>query len=1108
MSNYYHSHEQSYREFPRSALQRPTGPARLERQPQPHPGSAQPRPPRRSALSGLLVAALLLVAVLFFVFAGGMLAYASIARELPLPEELEIRTSTFASTAIYDREGNLLNEVFDPEVGRRTRVPLESVSPYLIQATVATEDANFYEHPGVDPVAYLRIIYHAVREREVIGGSTITQQLVKLAFLSPERTIERKVKEGILAAEITRRYPKDTILEIYLNEMPFGNLAVGVEAAAQTYFSKPASELTLAESALLAGLPQAPSYYDPYGNLWESNGDPGPAKHRQAVVLGLMVKQDHISPEEADAAWFEELKLTPPRYQLRAPHFVMYVRQLLEAEFGPEMVHKGGLRVYTTLDPRLQDLAGSVAIEKIEMLRDRNVTNSALVALQPQTGEILAMLGSIDFYDTNIDGQVNVALSQRQPGSAIKPLTYLATFEKELEWWTPATLIEDALTEFPDGLNPPYVPVNYDGQEHGWVTVRSALANSYNIPAVKALQHAGLGAFRDVASRLGITTLTRPDYGLSLTLGGGEVTLLQMTGAYAAFANGGVRVPAVAILHVKGADGEVLKEYTPPAGEPAMSAQNAYLMTSILSDNVARTPAFGPVSPLRLSRPAAAKTGTTNDYRDNWTVGYTPELSVGVWVGNNDNSAMRDVSGISGAAPIWHDFMEGALAGSEVRDFPVPDGIRIIEICELTGAVPDSTCPPDRRRPEVFAEGQVPPEADREQYQLLVLQPAEGDIVQDVVHIVGKVQIPNLDHFIVQYGESHAPEAWGDIGEPLRQPVEAGLLAEWDTRTLSREGPHVLRVVAVDSRGGRYESEAVRLHVVIPTPTPVPTETPTATPTETLTPTPTETQTPTSTATVAVTPTLTPTLLLTPSATPTTVATPTVTSTPIQILTATPEPTPTDTPTPAAVSPTATITPQAGSPTPTSTPTAVTLWARLVEPREGDTVGGRVDILGEASGSSLAGYRLEYVANQPAVEWKPIAHASVPASGGRIGQWRTEVLTDGEYLLRLTVFDLDGREESDTILVKVDNAPPQVQWAVPAAGTVLNTGPVRLLAEATDNLGLAQVNFYVDDELVGSVGASPFAVDWPATAGSHHFRVEAIDRAGNTAIHVQTTTVQ
>ena len=551
------------------------------------PYPQQPPPQQRSrisALSSLLAVALLLAALVFFLFAGGMLVYASVARTLPLPEELETRAVTFISTKIYDRHGNLLNEIFDPLSGRRTRVSLDRISPYLIQATVATEDANFYKHAGVDPVALLRIIYHALREREVIGGSTIPQQLVKLTFLSPERTIERKIKEAILAAEISRRYPKDKILELYLNEIYYGNLAFGVEAAAQTYFGKPAADLTLAEAALLAGLPQAPSYYDPYSKLWNPDGTPGPAKQRQGIVLSLMVKHGYITPEEADAAWFQELKLTPPRYELNAPHFVMYVREQLEAEFGPEMVYKGGLRVYTTLDPKLQKLAERIAREHIDRLKDRHVTNAALVALRPQTGEILAMLGSVDFNDPNIDGQVNVALRLRQPGSAIKPLTYLAAFEKQEDWWTPATLIEDVRTEFPDGANPPYVPVNYDGKYHGWVTVRSALANSYNIPAVKALQHVGLPALRDVARRLGITTLTRPDYGLSLTLGGGEVTLLELTGAYAVFANGGVRVPPVAILRVEDANGRVLKEYVPPPGEQVISPQHAYLITSILSD--------------------------------------------------------------------------------------------------------------------------------------------------------------------------------------------------------------------------------------------------------------------------------------------------------------------------------------------------------------------------------------------------------------------------------------------------------------------------------------------------------------------------------------------
>jgi penicillin-binding protein 1C len=1034
-----------------------------------------------------------------------MLIYASIARELPLPEELEARTASFASTEIYDREGNLLNEVFDPISGRRTRVPLEQVSPYFIQATIATEDANFYEHPGVDPVAYLRIIYHAVREREVIGGSTITQQLVKLTFLTPERTIERKVKEGILAAEITRRYPKDTILEIYINEIPYGNLAVGIEAAAQTYFGKPAAALSIAESALLAGLPQAPSYFDPYSNLWEPDGSPGPSKQRQGVVLGLMVKQGYLTAEEADAAWFEELRLTPPRYQLRAPHFVMYVRQLLEQEFGPEIVHKGGLRVYTSLDPRLQELAQRVARDQIDRLRGLNVTNSALVAIQPQTGEILAMLGSVDFHDPDIDGQVNVAMRSRQPGSAMKPLTYLATFEKDNDWWTPATLIEDVRTEFPDGANPPYVPVNYDGQEHGWVTVRSALANSYNIPAVKALQHAGLPALRDIARRMGITTLTRSDYGLSLTLGGGEVTLLELTGAYATLANGGSRVPPVAILHVKTVGGEVLWEYTPPPGEQVISSQHAYLITSMLSDNDARTPAFGAGSPLLLARPAAAKTGTSDDFRDNWTVGYVPDLAVGVWTGNNDNSEMIDVSGVTGAAPIWHDFMEGALAGREVRDFPVPDNIRIVEICELTGAVPDSTCPMDRRRPEVFAPGQPPPGADTERYRVLVLQPIDGETVQGVVHVVGRVQVPDFDHYLVEYGETHHPEAWGRVGDPGREPVEAGLLARWDTRSLNKEGPHVVRVVAVDDQGRRYESEPVDLNVVIPTPTPEPSHTHTPTSTATPTATPTLTVTPAATATPTATPFVTPTVAVSPSPVgpPTPSATPQITPSPtvtVGVPTATPtlEP-PTATPTTAPVTP---------SPTPTETATSTPLSARIEVPISSATVSGEVQIKGQAAGAEFSGYRLQFSEGATTEAWQEIARGSSPVESGLLARWSTLPLTEGDYALRLTAFNASGREETHTITVMVDNTPPEASWIYPTEGAVLNAGPVQLLAAASDNLSLAQVDFYVDGELVGSVGAPPFSVDWQAVPGTYELKLQARDHAGSMIGVVQTVTVQ
>jgi penicillin-binding protein 1C len=1080
-------HPEPYRQFQRRELSQP-GVVESPTRPRQRAASYAARKP---FISAFLASTLLLVALAFFLVAGAMLTYASIARELPLPEELVTRAASFASTEIYDRDGNLLNEVFDPESGRRTRVPLDRIAPVLIQATIATEDANFYEHGGVDPVSILRIVYHAVREREVIGASTIPQQLVKLTFLSPERTVLRKVKEGILASEISRRYPKDSILELYLNEITYGNLAVGIEAAAQTYFDKPASDLDLAEAALLAGLPQAPSYYDPYSNLWEPDGTPGPCKERQGDVLGLMVRNGYIKPAEADAAWLQPLRLTPPRYELLAPHFVMYVRQLLEAEYGPEMVHRAGLRVYTTLDSRLQELAQRAAKEHLDELKGRNVNNAALVAIQPQSGEILAMLGSVDFYDVSIDGQVNVTLRPRQPGSAIKPLTYLAAFEKQEDFWTPATLINDVRTEFPDGLNPPYVPVNYDGQDHGWVSVRTALASSYNIAAVKALEHVGLPALRDVASRLGISTLTRPDYGLSLTLGGGEVTLLELTGAYAAMANEGLRVPAVAIRQVKTSDGQLLAEHRPSAGERAVQPGYAYLITSILSDNEARTPAFGAQSALRLSRPAAAKTGTTNDFRDNWAVGYTPDLAAGVWVGNNNNAEMIGVTGISGAAPIWRAFMEGALAGKDVQEFRVPERIRIVEICEPTGAVPDSTCPPDRIRPEVFVEGRLPPGADREQYRVLVLQPSDGETVQGRVHVVGRVQIPDFDHYVVEYGESHAPQAWGQLGDVGREPVEAGLLVEWDTGTLSMEGPHVLRVVAIDRRGNRYESAIVRLFVIIPTPTPVPTATFTSTPA----PTYTATSTPTDTPTPAPTATATADAVATGTPSPTTTLTVIVTPD----LTATPEPTPTRTPG-TDVTATPSLTPWDVSPTPTAT--AGVLAARIDVPQEGGTVSGQAQISGSAEGNAFAGHRVDFRSEPDGTVWQPIAGGSQPVTAGQLALWQTLNLPDGYYLLRLTVFESAGREVTNTVRVAVDNTPPVVQWVYPQEGAILAAGPVLLLAEASDNLGLAQVDFFVDAELVGSFAEPPFAVDWSAAPGRHDLRVDAVDRAGSSAIHV------
>ncbi len=885
-----------------------------------------------------MLISVLSVVLLFLVGICGLAGvYVAMAAELPAPEELQARSATFISTRIYDRNGHLLHEIVDPNGGRRILVPYEQISPNLINATVATEDARFWQHPGVDPVAVVRAVYYNVTERRIVSGfSSIPQQVARLVLLSPqeryEQSVQRKVKEVVLASEISRRYSKQKILEIYLNEINYGNLAYGIEAAAETYFGTDAADLTLAQAAMLAGLPQAPAYWDPYTN-WEG------AKDRQAVVLDLMVEAGYITPAEAEAAKAEALTLQPPRLDVEAPHFVTWVQQLLEQKYGADVLYRSGLRVYTTLDSNLQAIAQEEAQAHLATLKDQHATNAALVAMKPGSGEILAMLGSADFNDPAIDGQVNVALQPRQPGSSIKPVTYVTAFEKG---WTPSTLIWDVKTEFKDALGRPYVPKNYDRKEHGPVLVRQALAQSLNIPAVKTLDFVGLASMLDTAHRLGIASLNRPDYGLSLTLGGGDVTLLEMTGAYAVFANGGRRVPPVAILRIEDATGNVLEEYQPPPAEQVISPQHAYLITDILADNQARAPVFGRNNPLKLSRPAAAKTGTTDDYRDAWTMGYTPDLVAGVWVGNADNSEMKNVPGSRGAGPIWHNFMERALEGTPKSQFPRPDGIEEIEISADAGSLPSDACPPDRRRVEIFAQGQGPvgPENDFHQFvridtstnarateycpanvveeryffvlpgeegqkwaqehnipqppaefcpvhtgpsEVAVLQPAPGETVAEDVYVVGRANMPDFDHYVVEYGEGRDPIGWGLVAGPVYEPVDSGLLAVWDVRPLA-DRDYSLRVVVYDSLGNGIEG---RTWVVVQNPTP------TWTPTPSATPLPSETPLPSATPTLAPTQTAAPVYTATPTPTPT------------------PQPEVTDAPAPTA------------SPAPTSMPTIV-----------------------------------------------------------------------------------------------------------------------------------------------------------------------------------------
>ena len=713
--------------------------------PRPAPSRRVPASRRRSFnlfkaggcfMRGLIFLIFIAVAVGLILAAAGIYQYYSISSGLPSVSDLKQRASQFETTRILDRNGNVLYEILDPQAGRRTYIPISEISPYLMAATISTEDKDFYSHVGFDPLAIVRAFWQNITSGETISGaSTITQQVARTVLLSPEergqQTYLRKVREAILATEIERRYSKDEILELYLNDNYYGNLAYGVEAAAETYFNKRASQLTLSEAAFLAGLPQAPSVYDIY-----TNRDVTLVRY-QTVVMGMLAlsmernciyvsnSSQPVCVNGTDAANaiqdIQARTFNPQLVNMRYPHWVQYIRSELETRFDPQVIYRSGFTVYTTLDPDMQDAAQQSVTAQVNALAEKHVTDGALVAIKPSTGEILAMVGSPDFYNDTNAGQINMAVSPtRQPGSSIKPFTYLAAFEKG---WTPASLVWDVRSEFPpSGLendpNPKYIPDNYSHNFRGPMTVRMALANSLNIPAVKTLQFVGVhgeGGLIAMAKRLGLTSLTRDDYGLSLTLGGGEVSLLEMTGGYAVIANGGVRVPPVAITKIIDYTGKMVYEYQPPSGERVLRPEHAFLMSSILSDNAARTPTFGANSVLNLPFQVAVKTGTSNDARDNWTIGFTPDLTVGVWVGNADYTPMENTTGVTGAGPIWSEFMVFAvnrLTGGNPTPFVMPSGIEQHTICTISGSQPSKWCPSQRE--ELFAADQppLPPEDD------------------------------------------------------------------------------------------------------------------------------------------------------------------------------------------------------------------------------------------------------------------------------------------------------------------------------------------------------------------------------------------------------------
>ncbi len=634
---------------------------------------------------GLATVFIIIAAVWFF------------TKDLPSPKQLESRQVP-QTTKIYDRNGELLYNIYTDQ--NRTIVPLSEIPDDLKHATIAIEDKDFYRHRGFDIYGITRAARKTLFEGNLQGGSTITQQLVKSAFLTPERTIDRKIKELYLAFRVEMAFSKDKILEMYLNQVPYGGTAWGVAAAAEQYFGKEVKDLNLSESALLAGLPAAPTYYSPFGN------DPERAKTRQKLVLKRMLDDGYISRAQADEAAAQKLNFRQATVDIKAPHFVMYVREYLASKYGEQVASQGGLKVTTTLDLGLQEKTQEIVKDNIDKLKVYRVSNGAALVTKPKTGEILAMVGSKDFFDQSIDGNVNVTVASRQPGSSIKPINYATALERRLI--TLATIIMDVPTTFSGGPRP-YRPVNYDGKSHGPVTVRNALGNSYNIPAVKVLAINGVGEMIKKARDMGITTFEdEARYGLSLTLGGGEVRMTDMATAFGVFANEGLRQDVVSVLKIEDSEGRTIEEFKQKAGRRVLSREVSFLISSILSDNGARSAAFGANSLLKIDgKTVAVKTGTTDDKRDNWTIGYTPSYLVGVWVGNNDNTPMNPAitSGITGATPIWNQIVKEVLKDKINEAFKVPSGVVGLETCSVTGGAKNEKC---SGRFEYFLAGTEP----------------------------------------------------------------------------------------------------------------------------------------------------------------------------------------------------------------------------------------------------------------------------------------------------------------------------------------------------------------------------------------------------------------
>ncbi len=611
---------------------------------------------------------------------GAIGVFAVLARNLPAPDKI-VRREGFA-TKISDRNGKLLYDVYGDK--RRTPVQLNDIPLTLRQATIAIEDKNFYKHTGFDPLTPFRIALNVITKQRVIGGSTLTQQLVKNVLLTNERSIIRKAKEFVLTIQVERKYSKDQILQMYLNEIPYGGTAYGIESAAQTYFGKSSKDLSTPESIVLAGLPQSPTRYSPFAGKAYID--------RSNDVIRRMKEDGYLDKQTADQAVqdIKTLQFATQSGLLKAPHFIFYVKQQLIDRYGENAVEEGGLHVTTSLDLDLQEQAQAAVSDEIAKVKHLNITNGAAIVIDPSTGQILTMVGSRGWDDPDYDGKFNVVTQGlRQPGSTIKPVVYLTGLRKG---YTASTLLMDTETSFPGGDKPEYKPVNYDGKFRGPILVREALGNSINIPAVKMLALVGIKDMLQVGFDMGLITLkptkeTLSRVGLSVALGGGEVHLIDLASAYSAFANGGKRVEPVAILKVEDSQGNVLEEWKPAQSQQVMSPAEAFIISSILSDPKAREITFGARSAINIAdRAVAVKTGTTNDKKDNWTIGWTPSVITGVWVGNNNNTPMKEVaSGVTGAAPIWRKIILAAMKNRPNSSFAIPDNIVQLDVDKVSG---------------------------------------------------------------------------------------------------------------------------------------------------------------------------------------------------------------------------------------------------------------------------------------------------------------------------------------------------------------------------------------------------------------------------------------